>query len=98
MKKLKSDEIEDFAKVSEMNYQPVEDDETEKVLKVVCKGAAWGVFAGLVYAQLPANENILFGHYVRDGGLVILAYCGIGLVIGALAGWLCTLMPEKNGA
>lgn len=96
MKNEKNEEIEDFAKVSEMNYRPVEDDETEKVLKVVCKGAALGTMAGLSYSQIGTNDSFLFGHYVRDSGVVVLAYCGIGLVIGAFAGWLSTLVGRKR--
>jgi len=89
MKKAEEDETEeDFAKVSEANYQPVEDDDTEKMLKVVCNGAAWGAMAGLSYSQIGTHDSFLFGHYVRDSGLVILADTGIGLVIGAFAGWI----------
>lgn len=97
MKSEKDREVEeDFAKVSELNYRPVEDDETEKILKVVSKGAIWGALAGFLIAQLPRNYNFLFGYYLSDSGLVLLGYCGVGLVIGVFAGWLYTLVPGKK--
>jgi hypothetical protein len=96
MKKKKKEEIDDFAEVSERNYRPVLDDPTEQVLKIVLKGAAAGVLAGVVISQFPSNENFLFGYYFNDGGLVILAYCGAGLVIGAFAGWLYALLPGRK--
>ena len=96
MKKKEDESEEDFARVSEANFRPVEDDETEKVLKVVSKGAAWGVLAGLSISQFYMSTNSLFGFYIRDGGLVILGYCGTGLAIGALAGWLYTLIRRER--
>jgi hypothetical protein len=96
MKKAKKEEIEDFAEVSERNYRPVEEDPTEKMLKIVCNGAAVGVLAGLVVAQLPGNENFLFGYFLQDGGLAILGYAGTGLVIGALGGWLYAKLRPQN--
>src|ERR1700752_689983 len=98
MKKAKKEEIEDFAEVSERNYRPVEDDGTEKMLKIVTKGAAFGAMAGLMVAQLPGNENVLFGYFLQDGGLAILGYAGAGLLLGALAGWLYALISGKNSA
>src|SRR5262245_58724839 len=95
-KETKKEEIEDFAEVSERNYRPVEDDATEKVLKVVTKGAALGTMGGLVVGQLPGNENELFGYFLQDGGVAILGYAGTGLLLGALAGWLYTRLPERR--
>lgn len=97
MESKKDREIEeDFAKVSELNYRPVEDDETEKVLKVVSKGATWGALSGFLIAQLPSNYNFLFGYYLSDSGLVLLGYVGVGLVIGALGGWLYTVVLRQR--
>ena len=96
MKKPEDETEEDFAKVSEVNYRPVEEDETEKVLKVLSKCAAWGAMAGLAFSQTGTNDSFLFGHYVRDGGLVILADAGIGLVIGAFVGWIYTRLPRNK--
>ena len=88
MKNEKKEVIEDFAEVSERNYRPVEDDPTEKLLKAVCSGAAFGALAGLAVGQMPGNENVLFGYYMRDGGLALLGYGGAGVLLGALAGWI----------
>jgi hypothetical protein len=92
----KSDIEEDFAKVSELNYESVEDDKAEQILKAVSKGATWGALAGLVISQLPGNDNFLFGYYVRDGGLVVLADVGVGVLVGACAAWLYGTMPRRK--
>lgn len=94
-KQMKRDEIEEeFAKVSEANYRPapVEDDETETLLKVVFKGAKWGFVAGMVvamvYIQIHTPSSL--GFYPGDVGVVLFVCAGSGAAIGALFAWLGT--------
>jgi hypothetical protein len=96
-KQMTRDEIEqEFAKVSEANYRPVEDDddETETLLKIVFKGAKWGFVAGFlvatVYIQIHTPSSL--GFYTGDVGLVFFACMGPGAAIGALFAWLGTLI------
>jgi hypothetical protein len=90
------DEIEEeFAKVSEANYKPDEedDDETEEVFKIVFKGAKWGFVAGFVVAMvyLQMHTPASLGFYPGDAGLVLFACMAPGAAIGALFAWLSTL-------
>jgi H+/Cl- antiporter ClcA len=96
--KMKDQEPEiDFAKVSEMNYEPPPpEDATEITLKYIFNGAAGGVIVGRVVAELPGNKNVLFGYYSHDGGLVFLGYCGVGLVIGLIGGWIYSVLTRKK--
>ena len=96
------DEIEeDFEKVSEVNYRPVEEveeDESEKTLKIVFKGAKWGFYAGfvaaMIYIQMRTPTSL--GFYPGDIGLVFLAFLGPGTAIGALYAWLGTLISGQK--
>jgi len=91
---------EEFAKVSEANYRPdpVEDDATENLLKVVFKGAKWGFVAGcavaMVYIQIHTPASL--GFYPGDAGVVLFACIGPGAAIGALLVWLGTLISDDK--
>ena len=89
---------EEFAKVSEANYRPdpVEDDATENLLKIVFKGAKWGFAAGfavaMIYIQIHTPASL--GFYPGDAGVVLFACIGSGAAIGALLAWLGTSVFE----
>jgi hypothetical protein len=99
-KQMTRDEIEEEdAKVSEANYRPdpVDDDETENLLKTIFKGAKWGFVAGMVvamvYIQIRTPSSL--GFYPGDVGVVLFVCAGSGAAIGALFAWLGTMISGR---
>ena len=90
---------EDFAKVSEMNDGPVQEDENETTLNTVFKGAKWGAVAGCVFSAvyIRMNTPASLGFYPGDLSYVFLVCIGGPAAVGALLGWLSTKLPADEG-